>query len=305
VILLLKQKVMTLLSSFLVGLMLIASGTSALFTSEDSNDNPFKSGTVILELSNYDDVTNHYFNVGNMAPGDTEEREITVTNKGTLDLRFDITHEWDVTGGNLGDALSVSYFMHDGASWKLVKKPNNANIVLPKGASKKILVKVHLPLTTDNTYQGETGLLNIMAYAEQTKNNPIVTHTWGDHTITVDDGGRADDTFNNFNVAYTLFDTVTDVRLIDFEGIGWCGSYGHQHSDGNHDATFDIQVRDADTGNWIVIWSNNGVISKQYIENLGALELPSIMNIDGLKFRGDKINQAWHSMGSLKYSMQR
>jgi predicted ribosomally synthesized peptide with SipW-like signal peptide len=174
-----KKKLVTLLSTFLVGLMLIASGTNAIFTSHDENDNPFTSGTVIVSLDKDSTQGEYYFEVTNMAPGDTEERMITVTNTGTLELRFDLNHEFDTNAGMLGDKLAVSYYKFDGVDgngddiWTPITNPTNANLVLAAGASIPIKVDVHLPLDTDDVYQDTTALLNLRLSAEQTKNNEI------------------------------------------------------------------------------------------------------------------------------------
>jgi spore coat-associated protein N len=299
VIILLKKKVMTIFSTFLVGLMLIASGTSAIFTSHDENDNPFTSGTVILELSGYDAQTNHYFDVGNMAPGDTETREISVDNTGTLDLRFNLSHEWDVTGGILGDALTVSYYKHDGYDqnnadiWTAIQDPESANIELAAGMSQLIKVEIELPIGTNDTYQGATDILNIMVSGEQTKNNPLETAiNWGDYSITYHNGSVGGS--NDFDDASMTFPTLSGISSVDFDGSAY--ALGHQHPQWGEYPTFDIQVFDVDSNQWVVIWTNNGTIVEQYLNDLGVVSFPSTMNINGIRFRGDPTGFVWHSM---------
>ncbi|OZM56540.1 hypothetical protein CIB95_12270 [Lottiidibacillus patelloidae] len=176
----LQKSLVSILSTFLVGLMLIASGTSALFTSQDTNASPFTSGTVTISLDKDSTQGEYYFEVTNMAPGDKEERMMTVTNAGTLELRFDLAHEFDINAGTLGEKLEVSYYKHDGVDdngddiWTPITNPNNANLVLAAGASIPIKVDVHLPIDTENIYQGTTAALKIMLSAEQTKNNGTV-----------------------------------------------------------------------------------------------------------------------------------
>jgi spore coat-associated protein N len=302
---LLKKKVMTIFSTFLVGLMLIASGTSAIFTSHDENDNPFTSGTVILELSGYDAQTNHYFDVGNMAPGDTETREVSVDNTGTLDLRFNLSHEWDVAGGILGEKLTITYYKHDGYDqnnadiWTALQDPESANIELAAGMSQLIKVEIELPIGTNDTYQGASDILNIMVSGEQTKNNPLqTTVSWGDYPITVNVPGTYGTT--DFGDAYSLFPTLYGVRSVDFSDSG--NAYGHNW---NFDpsASFAIHVRNADTQQWVELWSSNSNYSV-YLNSVGILNFPNTMNIDGIRFSGNYNNTDWHQMGSAKFTFR-
>ncbi|WP_158217631.1 TasA family protein [Lottiidibacillus patelloidae] len=302
-----KKKIVMLFSSFLVGLMLIASGTSALFTSQDTNANPFTSGTVILELSGFDQQTNHYFDVGNMAPGDTEEREVTVTNTGTLNMRFNITHEWDVAGGTLGDALTVSYFKYDGLDgnnneiWTAISQPENANFELASGDSQLIKVEVHLPIGTGNAYQGDTAILNILASGEQTKNNPLqTTITWGENPITYHEGYVGTGSWeHSFDDASMNFSTLNGISSVDFTGSGY--ALGHHHYYGNQ--AFSIQVFDVDANQWVDIWSN-GTIYEQVLDELGVVNFPSVMNINGIRFNGEVVGYVWHDMNQLQISFQ-
>jgi hypothetical protein len=173
----LKKKITSFLASLLVGAMLIGYGTSAIYTSQAENiGNIFTSGTLTISLDKDSLQGEHYFEIENMAPGDSEVNYITVSNDGTLDLRFDIAGNFDAQAGTLGEKLVVSYYKHDGVDnsgndiWTPIAHARNANLELGSGDSVDIKIEIDLPLETNNDYQGAKALLNFVVNAEQTKN---------------------------------------------------------------------------------------------------------------------------------------
>ena len=101
-----------LLASIAVaGLSLVTLGsltTGALFTdSEDLGANSFTTGTLVLGLT----PTTALFAVANMAPGDTVSRPLTVSNTGTLGLRYAVTGAaTDPDGKALRDQLQFTVY---------------------------------------------------------------------------------------------------------------------------------------------------------------------------------------------------
>jgi len=136
---------------------LVGGATMALFTDQDTNEgNVFTAGTVDIEAGE----TSVIIGAGNMAPGDTVTGSFTVTNIGTLELRYDVSS-------------SVSGALFGGATPALVGAlGDDQNVVLAPGASATVTFTVHLPLGADNSYQGAAGSVNFTIAAEQTANNP-------------------------------------------------------------------------------------------------------------------------------------
>ena len=90
----------------LVGVVGLSS--SALFTSQDTNSGAFATGSVVLNTSpSHTDV----FSIANQAPGSTTSGKVTVTNNGTLGLRYSLSSSTLSTGGSnsakLGDQLQA------------------------------------------------------------------------------------------------------------------------------------------------------------------------------------------------------
>ncbi len=178
----------------LAGLIGIA---SALFTSQKIVDNNlFTSGTVVLNTSPADMVVTF----SNMAPGDEYTAPITVTNEGTLDLRYavksvatdtdgkglmgqlDLTIKTGVadcsnagfgTGGtvlyatgDLGSALGIK-LIGDNATGA---QAGDRELVANTG-SEVLCFNVLLPTSTGNAFQGATTTATFTFDAEQIKNN--------------------------------------------------------------------------------------------------------------------------------------
>jgi len=181
------------------GLSLVTLGTlttGALFTdSEDLGANSFTTGTLVLGLN----PTTALFSVANMAPGDTVSKPLTVSNTGTLGLRYAVTgtatdpdakglrNQLDFTvysgvsaanctAGNLAAGTVLYGPATLGASSPVFGNPAQGaqagDRALGAAANEPLCFVASLPLSTDNTFQGATTTVSFTFDAEQTKNNP-------------------------------------------------------------------------------------------------------------------------------------
>lgn len=161
-----KKKVAMLLATTALGSMLVGVGTFALFTDSATNtQNTFSSGKLDINLDKADGTK--YFNVTNIAPGDTGSAKVTVFNDGTLDLKYDIAET--LTGGLTEGATPLKITIKDSKGTVII--PGDNNRVLAAGKSEDLTVEYTLPLNADNTYQGKTATLGLTVIGEQTKNN--------------------------------------------------------------------------------------------------------------------------------------
>ncbi|SDO66318.1 SipW-cognate class signal peptide [Paenibacillus sp. yr247] len=170
----LKKQLVLAMAITALGATLVAGGTSALFTASASNtNNSFTAGTVKIALDKADTVAK-YFNVSNIAPGDSGSSPVVVTNTGSLELRYDITST--VTGGlavaQPGDnhPLTVKIYSDAAMTQEIVAGDNN-RVLAPNVGTETLYVKWQLPLDAGNAYQGLTATYSIEVAAEQTKNN--------------------------------------------------------------------------------------------------------------------------------------
>ncbi len=170
--------------------------TGALFTdSEDLGANSFTTGTLVLGLT----PTTALFAVANMAPGDTVSKPLTVSNTGTLGLRYAVTGSATdpdgktlrgqlqftvysgVTAANCtAGALGAGTVLYGpgtlGASAPVFGNPAQGNQAgdrsLAAAANEQLCFVATLPLATGNAFQNATTTVSFTFDAEQTKNNP-------------------------------------------------------------------------------------------------------------------------------------
>ncbi len=191
----LKKLLMVVIAvTALVGLIGVA---SALFSDQKViDDNLFTSGTVVLNT----DPTDVVVTFSNMAPGDAFTAPITVTNNGTLQLRYAVTSvATDIDDKHLNGQLDMtiktgvtdcsnSGFGTDGsaiygaadlgsvAGINVVGDPTQGaqagDRALNANASEVLCLNVKLPLSTGNVFQGAATTATFTFNAEQTKNNP-------------------------------------------------------------------------------------------------------------------------------------
>ncbi len=189
-----KLLVVVIVVAALAGLIGVA---SALFTDQKVVDNnAFTAGTVILNTSPTDVVVTY----SNMAPGDQYTAPLTVTNNGTLDLRYAVTSAaTDTDGKHLNSQLDLtiktgvtdcsnSGFGTDGTSIygaadlgsvagiNVIGDPTQGaqagDRTLSASGSEVLCMNVKLPLSTGNAFQGAATTATFTFNAEQTKNNP-------------------------------------------------------------------------------------------------------------------------------------
>jgi hypothetical protein len=167
--------------------------TGALFTDTQSlGTNSFISGTVDISTS----PGSALFNLNALAPGDLATAALTVTNSGSLQMRYAVkgtTSENTLAGAlNLSIRSGVSSCttpgflltgtpLYSGILGNLTglnligdATPGNqaGDRVLNGGASETLCVQVGLPLLTGNLLQGLTDLASLDFVAEQVANNP-------------------------------------------------------------------------------------------------------------------------------------
>lgn len=175
----------------------LASVGSALFTSTATIDaNTFTTGTVILNTS----PTTALVTFANMAPGDQVTAPITVTNNGTLQLRYAVTSvatntdaknlrnqlvltiKSGVTActnggfGTDGTQLYTGVLGSDSPGTNVIGDPTvgqqTGDRALNASANETLCFNVTLPSATSNSYQNTTTTATFNFQAEQTANNP-------------------------------------------------------------------------------------------------------------------------------------
>lgn len=108
----------------------VGGATLALFTSTaGSQENDFATGSVEISQA---DASTWDLNVGDMAPGDSYEKTITVSNTGSLDLGFAST-------------ISRSGALFQGSTPAIVELLNGYGTLSP-GDTQDVTVRVSLPL---------------------------------------------------------------------------------------------------------------------------------------------------------------
>jgi hypothetical protein len=148
-------------------------------------------GNVSIDIAT--EPTNAVFSVQNMAPGDRVEKQLTVYNAGSSELRYAfvsaasenmlaaqlvmtvqlgreeecsqgdaVLYGPDVAGSISGVDVFGSVLMGHQAG----------NRILTAGAAELLCIFVELPLHTSNAYQGASTTLSFNLVAEQTLNNP-------------------------------------------------------------------------------------------------------------------------------------
>lgn len=121
----LKKKLGLGVGAAALGLSLIGGGTFAYFSDQATIHNAFASGTLNLEVGNYPNTTWPFnFDLQNMRPGDTFERQFVLKNTGSLAIgdtylgfsKVSVENPMN-TGASDDDflsALKVSYFVDAG-----------------------------------------------------------------------------------------------------------------------------------------------------------------------------------------------
>ncbi len=176
--------------------------TSALFTDNDATSADIHTGNVDLVLGG---PVPFAFTPQDLAPGSSTFVPITVTNAGSLQLRYSISY-FGATGtgtgtGNLTDVLELRMYAvsdctaagTDNATtinnsgqavtnWPTTADPLVGNVAVGDDQgdrtlaggnnSESLCARVDFPISAGNEYQDTTATLNLVFDAEQTINNP-------------------------------------------------------------------------------------------------------------------------------------
>lgn len=166
----LKKKMGAALATTALGATLIGGGTFAIFTSTASNQgNTFAAGTVKISLDKPDGTK--YFDISNIAPGDSGSSAVTVTNNGTLELRYDIAKSLTGDLASGANPLNVHVYTDSAMTQEVVPAPTNDRVLAANGGHETLYVKWSLPKEAGNEYQGKSATFGLTVNAEQTKNN--------------------------------------------------------------------------------------------------------------------------------------
>jgi spore coat-associated protein N len=147
-----------------VGIAAISGGTFALFTANASNSgNTFTAGTITIADATGGAAFATSQHIGNLAPGDSDSKTLTINNTGSLHAWVKIdsaTKTGDLFGG--ANPVSVTY--------------DTAPVLIPAGGSYTFNVGYSFPLAAGNEYQGDTGSVTFNVVAVQSKNNGDVNN---------------------------------------------------------------------------------------------------------------------------------
>ena len=175
---------------------LASAGTLALFTDQDAlGANAFTTGTIDLTLT----PSTALVSFSNMMPGDTITSPLVVTNgAGSQALRYAVTAAADNTDGkNLRDQLTLTVKTGDagtptsctafsgtqlysndldgGVTGRIIGDATpgdqTGDRALAVAGSETLCFRVHLPLTTGNSFKSAATTATFTFDSEQTKNN--------------------------------------------------------------------------------------------------------------------------------------
>ncbi len=160
-----KKMKTSILAAFLlimVGALMVGGATVAWFTSQaENNDNSFAAGTLEISLDKPNGTK--YFNISNIAPGDSGSTRLTVSNTGTLEFRysFSLTEEGGLFDGDTPMVITVK-----DSEGKVVDL--GASRTLDSDEDETFTVYWSMPSAAGNSYQKQSGTLGISVLAEQT-----------------------------------------------------------------------------------------------------------------------------------------
>ncbi|WP_409275037.1 TasA family protein [Neobacillus sp. SCS-31] len=172
-------------SSTILTAGIIGGSTFALFTSSASNtNNTVTAGTLDISLDKEDPTGGAYFNVMNMAPGDSEIKPVVVSNEGSLPLDYTMSLSIE---GDLGtidsNSLKITAYLSEAdaqANSNSINLDEFRHLDAKGGAKEKetIYVKVQLPLAAGNIYQNKNGTASIVVNAQQIIKDDFSTLIW-------------------------------------------------------------------------------------------------------------------------------
>jgi spore coat-associated protein N len=153
-----KKKLGLGLASAAMGLSLIGGGTFAYFNDTATLHNAFESGTLVVDLEQSFNFPIN-FDLANIKPGDSWERQFVLANNGSLDFGNTLMNVVDVgSDAGLLDVLTVFYFVDATAPVVDPTAPdagylliNSQDITLREAINGQFAGKIKAPyITTDN-----------------------------------------------------------------------------------------------------------------------------------------------------------
>jgi len=188
------KKLLLSMAVFAVAASVLALGSNAVFTSTASNDaNTFTVGTVVIGTS----PATAFITYSGMAPGDKVTSPLTVSNTGTLQLRYAVTSTttentlaaqldltiksgvttctnggFDTDGTALYGAADLGSIAGIDAIGDPAQGSQAGDRTLNASASEVLCFQASLPLATGDSFQGLTSTATFAFQAEQTANNP-------------------------------------------------------------------------------------------------------------------------------------
>ncbi|RFU65365.1 TasA family protein [Peribacillus glennii] len=163
-----KKKIGGALLGTAMGAALIGGGTFALFTAEASNSgNTFTAGTVKINDISGGAVLSTTANIGNLAPGDTDNATLTIENKGTLDAWVKLDNYTTNANATFKDGTGDLF---EGSTPVTITHDQGA-VKVPKNGTATFNVAYSFPKAANNDYQAATGTVTFNVKAVQARNN--------------------------------------------------------------------------------------------------------------------------------------
>lgn len=159
-----------IISLVLIGLLAfgIGFGTFAYFTSQaTSTNNTFTAGTMTIDSPG---TLTANLAVGNIYPGWSTSKTITVHNSGSLDFKYRISVQ-ALTGNILYDGATPLQVSINGGTFKDIDELGNVELgTIAAGQDGTFTIAFKLPEAADNSYQGASGTFTFVFDATQTTN---------------------------------------------------------------------------------------------------------------------------------------
>jgi predicted ribosomally synthesized peptide with SipW-like signal peptide len=142
---------------------IVAGATYAVFTHNVQSDvQTFASGTVDIQVNGEDYIFDTTLDMDTMEAGDWSSQPITITNVGTLPVKWELYVDW---GYDLNDI-----FHCDGANSMNVKASQYTGGPLAQHGQDTVTLTAQLPLAAGNSCQGKTGQIRVSVHAVQDSN---------------------------------------------------------------------------------------------------------------------------------------
>ena len=172
-----KKNVVVSMLIIALAAALLGGATFAWFTDSKEVRATFTTGTIILG----EDIATP-LSISNMAPNDTTKWEITIANKGTLDLYYRLGFSGN---GNLAKVLHVTI---DGKDKGTLEEIIDSGYIFDERMrinagedSHTLAIAFHLPADTGNEYQNGKFEGYLTVEATQAKNQQADSINWGNN----------------------------------------------------------------------------------------------------------------------------